>query len=121
MLVLVAVLAIVTRAADNSAKEHADIDFKGKVVVLVVDRSSALEKKVDTGYISDAVIQKIGDRYFISGAAYSWKDDTDKAPSRDWRRGSQVGVAWDSVKAFYLYSPKRMEEMIKKRTEDEKQ
>ena len=53
---------------EKDANEQSSVSFKGKVVLLIIDRSSALEKKSDTEYISDAVIQKLGDRYFITGA-----------------------------------------------------
>jgi hypothetical protein len=104
---------------EKDANEQSSVSFKGKVVLLIIDRSSALEKKSDTEYISDAVIQKLGDRYFITGAAYSWKDDTAK-DRHDWRKNSQIGVAWEKVQQYYVFSPERMEEIMKKRLEEEK-
>jgi hypothetical protein len=107
-----------THAAEDSSDEQAGIDFKGKVVLLIVDHSNALENKRDTEYISNAVIQKLGGRYFITGNAYSLEDAPDNAP-RDWRKGSQLGIAWEKVQQFYIFSPERMEEMIKRRLEED--
>jgi|tagenome__1003787_1003787.scaffolds.fasta_scaffold20522624_2 hypothetical protein len=121
--ILLAVFAdcgLPTHAAEKDAKEQSSLTFKGKVLLLIIDRSSALEKKSDTEYLSDAVVQKLGDRYFITGAAYSWKDDAAK-DRHDWRKGSQIGVAWEKVQQYYVFSPERMDEIMKKRQEDEKQ
>ena len=111
-----------TTAAESDAKEQSSMNFKGKVVLLIIDHSSALEKKSDTEYISDAVVQKLGNRFFITGAAYSFKETEESSkPRADWRKGSQIGVAWDKVQQYYVFSPERMDEIMKKRQEDEKQ
>lgn len=110
-----------TQAADDSTKDETVAAFKDKILMLVVDRSNALEKKTETEYISDAAIQKIGNRFFVTGTAYSFKNVAGKELPYDWRRGSQVGVAWDTVRAYYAYSPEGLEEMMKARLESQKE
>src|SRR3954465_443369 len=110
ILMLFAASVLPTHAAENETKKQSAINFKGKVLLLIIDRSSALEKKSDTEYLSDAVVQKLGDRYFITGTAYSWKDEATK-DRHDWRKGSQIGVAWEKVQQYYVFSPERMDEI----------
>jgi len=119
VLALLATGYLSSHAAESGAKEPASIDFKGKVLLLIIDRSGPLEKKDDSEYISDAVLQKLGDRYFVTGNAYTYKD----APGdrHDWRKGAQVGIAWEKVQQYYVYSPERIDEIMKKRYEDDKE
>ena len=105
-------------AAEGGNNAQPGIDFKGKVVLLIVDYSNALENQRDTEYLSNAVIQKLGDRYFITGDAYSLRDAPESA-RRDWRKGSHIGIAWEKVQQFYVFSPEKMEEIIKRRLEED--
>src|SRR4051812_12016804 len=60
--ILLAVFAdcgLPTHAAEKDAKEQSSLTFKGKVLLLIIDRSSALEKKSDTEYLSDAVFKSL--------------------------------------------------------------
>jgi hypothetical protein len=117
LLVLVA-CAVPALAENESGDDQSPLDFKGKVVLLILDQSNALEHKSGSEYLRDAVIQELGGRFFITGSAYSFAGTTDEPP-RDWRKGSQIGIAWDKVQQFYVFSPEQMDEMLKKRMEEE--
>jgi hypothetical protein len=103
--------------AEESADKSPALDMKGKVVMLMVDYSSALEDKRSSEYLMDAVVQEIGGRYFITGRAYSLKEPPKDSPI-DWRKGAHIGIAWDKVQQFYIFAPEQMEEIIKKRVEE---
>jgi len=103
--------------AEEAADKAPALDMKGKVVMLMVDYSSALEDKRSSEYLLDASIQELGGRYFITGRAYSLKEPPKDSPF-DWRKGAQIGIAWDKVQQFYIFAPEQMEEIIKKRVEE---
>jgi hypothetical protein len=105
-------------AANETAKADTDIDFSGKVVLLIVDYSNAVENKRGTEYLNEPVIKKIGDRYFIAGKAFSLKESP-AGTDDDWRKGSDVGIAWEKVQQYYVFSPDKMVEIIKKRLEQD--
>src|SRR5436305_82318 len=77
-----------------------DPDFSNKIVVVIIDQSSAVERRQNTEVLEHATMSQIGGRYFIVGNAYSPSD-----LSTNWRTGSQVGVAWEKVHMYYAYSP----------------
>ena len=79
-------------------------DTGGKIMVLLVDRSNALEQRHDSEVIENAKFQTIGGRLFIVGTAYENPND-----EHDWRKGAEVGVAWEEVTSFYLYSSEQFQ------------
>ena len=104
-------LAASAAAEDTAnAPQEQPLDFTGKIVVLVLDESIAMERKSGTEILANAHIRLLGDRYFIVGKAYAVPDD---APS--WRTGTEVGVAWSRVKAFYAYTPELFDNYLKAR------
>jgi hypothetical protein len=114
---LAAVGASTAFAAEETASNSSPANFKGKVVMLMVDYSSALEDKRSTEYISDAAVEEIGGRYFVTGKAYSMKEPPKDSPP-DWRKGAYIGIAWDKVQQFYVFTPDQIEEMLKRRMND---
>ncbi len=117
LLTVAAVIAMIAHAADDKPAEKRAPDFAGRIVMLVVDHSNALENKRGSEYLENAQLQEIGGRYFILGDAYSPKSEAED-PSEDWRKGSQVGIAWEKVQQFYVFSPEQMDNMVKKWAKD---
>jgi hypothetical protein len=100
---------IVAAGKENSdVSETAAFDSTGKIMVLLVDRSSALEQKQDSEVIENAKILTIGGRLFIVGTAYENPND-----EHDWRKGAEIGIAWEEVTSFYLYSRKQFQNYAK--------
>lgn len=77
-------------------------------MVLLVDRSNALEQKNDSEVIENARMASIGGRIFVTGTAYPNPGD-----SNDWRKGAEVGVAWEEVTSFYIYSKEQFQNYAK--------
>ena len=120
---VIAIASLTADAADDKPVEKPTPNFIGRIVMLVVDHSNAMESKRGTEYLENAQLQEIGGRYFIFGDAYSpnsEKSESDESSeaSEDWRKGSQVGIAWDKVQQFYVFSPEQMDNMVKKWTKD---
>jgi hypothetical protein len=100
-------------ADDSSHKEKpSDPDFTGKIVVVIIDQSSAVERRQNTEILDHATMTQIGGRHFIVGNAYSPSD----VPA-NWRTGSQVGVAWEKVHMYYAYTPEQFKNYSKKWSE----
>jgi hypothetical protein len=103
-------------SAEEAADEQSLPSFKDRIVLLAIDDSSVLENKRGSAYLKEPVLQKVGNRYFIIGDAYMPKsEDESRTP---WQMGAQVGIAWDKVQAFYVYTPERMEEIWKERSDE---
>ena len=120
VLALIGVGLLRAFAAEETAPEQPTLDFKGRVVLLIVDYSNAVENRRGTEYVENAVLQKLGNRYFITGKAYSMKERPEDAPP-DWRKGSRIGIAWEKVQQFYAFSPEQMDEIMKRRMEEEEE
>ena len=89
------------------------INFKGHIVMLIINNSSSIEVKRRTEYLVDPVLTKIGDRWFIRGHGYSPEG------SNHWDKDIDIGVEWNTVDVFYSFTPKQMKEMEERRDEDE--
>jgi hypothetical protein len=118
LIVLIALGTQPGSAADNATNNNELTDFRGKIVMLIARGSGALNDEGMTEYLSDALIQKVGGRTFIVGTTAniaSTTDDTDEADVADdqWRKGSQIGVAWDHVYAYYVYTPEQFEKVAR--------
>lgn len=100
--------------ADDSKNPLPTHDFSGKVVMLEVDRSIAVESKSSSLVLKDPIVTKIGDRYFIRGLGHAPASHADS-----WYHGVEVGVAWDSVARFYAMPPEKFEEYAAQWNEDE--
>ncbi|HEX3599511.1 MAG TPA: hypothetical protein VHU84_05175 [Lacipirellulaceae bacterium] len=89
-------------------------DFSGKIVVVIIDRSSAVERREDTEVIENASMVQVGNRPFIIGKAYS-----PEGVEANWRTGSDVGVAWEKVQVYYAYTPEQFKNYAKRWSESE--
>jgi hypothetical protein len=102
-------VASIVRAADEDKPAADQVHrFKGKIVMVILESSSALEDRPSSEAIKDAEVEKIGDRYFLTGAVHLSAADAEDSQS-EWRRGAKVGIALSSIKCFYLYSPEEFE------------
>jgi hypothetical protein len=96
-------------SADKKTTRSAESNiFDGKIVVVITDRSNALENRESSEILKEPEIRKIGGKVFIVGATHLSSD-----AAADWRRGAEVGIEWNSVRGFYAYSPKQFEEVDK--------
>jgi hypothetical protein len=108
-----ALLMIIAIGSLSSAEDkHGDQDddsatnFAGKIVMVIVDRSSALEQDKTSEIFTNAAIRKIGDRYFITGTAYPRPN-----AENDWRGGAEAGVVWEHVHQYYAYTPEQFKKL----------
>lgn len=102
-------------AADATNKtDSSNPDFTGKFVVVIIDQSSAVERRQNTEALTDASMRQIGGRYFIVGKAYQ-----PEGVSANWRTGSEVGVAWEKVHVYYAYTPEQFKNYSKRWADSE--
>ncbi len=78
--------------------------FEEKIIFLTVEKSSALTSENNTVVISEARIEKIGDRYFIVGIGHGGK-------SGAWYSDMPVGIAWNNVTRFAAMTSEQFEKM----------
>jgi hypothetical protein len=85
--------------------------FEGKIVGLSIDRSSAVESKTSSSYLTDVEILKVGGRFFIVGSNFvpDHPDYEEYGPTR----GITIAVAWEKVTGFKIYSKEQFDEYLK--------
>jgi hypothetical protein len=83
--------------------------FAGKIVWLMIDRSNAIEQSESSEVLKEPLIREMGGRFYIVGMAHTMAEGTDK----DWRKGAEVGIDWNTVKQFYVFTPAQYEDAIK--------
>ncbi|MGD9635868.1 MAG: hypothetical protein AB7G28_14560 [Pirellulales bacterium] len=106
---VISIGSLIAVAADiPEAPETSPIDFTGKIILLLVDRSNALEQKNDSEVIENARMANIGGRIFVIGTAYPNPHELN-----DWRKGAEVGVAWEEVTSFYIFSKEQFQNYAK--------
>jgi len=106
LLSIVALGSLPSAAEEGQAEDPSAISFEGKIVMVIVDRSNALEKRETSEIFKEAAIRKVGGRYFITGIAYPRPDE-----QNDWRGGAEAGVAWDHVHQYYAYTPEQFKKL----------
>jgi len=82
--------------------------FRGKILMLEIDRSSALESRSGHAVLKEARILLIGDRYFLHGTGH--------APAeykQSWYNDTFVGISWESVSRYYVMTYEQFEEYTK--------
>jgi hypothetical protein len=84
------------------------LEFKDKIVLFEIDRSSALETDSGTVILHKVRITKLGNRDFIIGDGYAPADNDDS-----WYKDLLVGVPCDSVIRFHAMSPDQFTEYMK--------
>jgi hypothetical protein len=108
-------LCLVVISLSASAQEESDDAspeanmFAGKIVWVMIDRSNALEQSQSHEVLKEPRIREMGGKFYIVGMAHTMADETDK----DWRKGAEVGIDWNTVKQFYAFTPPQYEEAIK--------
>ncbi|HEX6962903.1 MAG TPA: hypothetical protein VF175_13620 [Lacipirellula sp.] len=108
--VLTLVIAATPAACAEASAGQDDFDFagelKGKIVLLEVNRSNAVENDSFSALISDARITQISGRYFIFGKGYG------KHGSQVSTEGMLLGVPWDSVLRIQVMTEKQLDKYM---------
>jgi hypothetical protein len=118
LLILSATSSFAEPIDEGDSKQRVDelaAEFQGNIVMLEVNRSSAMESKSSNVVISDARIHKVGDRYFVLGKGYV-PDESEYT----WYKGVTIGVPWDSVLRFSAMTPDQFAEYAKQWKEHSK-
>ena len=106
-------------ASDQVRAANADDDltseFRDKIVMVEVNRSSAMESKSSSVTIQNARFSKVGGRYFIVGNSYV-SDDSDYTRYKD----VIIGVPWDNVLRYQAFTPDQFAEYVKQWKEHSK-
>ena len=76
--------------------------FEGKIVVVTVDRSSALESKSSSRSMTDAKVVEIGRRFYIIGTAYV--PDDSNFEHYEYMQGVSIGIVWEEVSEFRAFT-----------------
>jgi hypothetical protein len=84
-------------------------DLKDKIVLLEVNRSSAVESDSDTVLLKDVRLTELGNRHFILGIGYSAPDDINY-----WYEDMLIGVPCDSILRFSAMTPEQCAKFMKK-------
>ncbi len=91
--------------SEDSSMSDISEAFRGKIVMIEIDRSSALESKSNHAVLKDAQVLLIGDRYFIQG-----KGHTPKGYEGSWYKNAVVGISWSDVTRYYVMTLEQFEE-----------
>jgi hypothetical protein len=117
LLLMLWVTSLTLHAEDKTAIPDAD-RFQGKIVMVYIDRSSSVEQNSSSEFIKNARIEKIGDRFFITGVVQL--SPAEKGlPENEWRDGASVGFPWEKINAYYAYSPEMFETVYRSRPDAE--
>ncbi|MCO8122662.1 hypothetical protein NHH03_13020 [Stieleria sp. TO1_6] len=101
--VLPIALAIETdTAAQNPAPVPENL-FEGKIVTVYLDDPLKGSGQV----MKDAHLETIGGRWVLLGTGVS------TGQAGEWDDGLTVGISWDSVTAFYVFTQAQFDEKIK--------
>jgi hypothetical protein len=115
-------LALVLTSLTIRAEEKAglpDVDrFKNKIVMVYIDRSTSMEHNISTEFITNARIEKIGDRCFVTGVVQLSPAEKGLAEN-EWRDGTSVGFPWDRINGYYAYSPEQFEKVYQPQPDEE--
>ena len=109
-LVTVVAVAVVAEEENESLPTEASelIQFNGKIMILSVDKSSALEKGSQSSSLAEARLIEIGDRYFIVGKLHAPKEYLKDYP----HVGAVVGYPWENVESFLLMDPEQYDDYV---------
>jgi hypothetical protein len=116
-LLTVLVTSLTLRAEEKTASPVAD-RFKGKILMIYIDRSSSMEQNSSTEFIRDARIEEIGERFYITGVVQLSPAEKDHSEN-EWRDGASVGFPWDKINGYYAYSPEQFEKVFQPPADDE--
>jgi hypothetical protein len=98
-----------------AADEDLLSEFQDKIVMIEVNRSSAMETKSTTVVVQNAHINKIGGRYFVHGTAYVTEDS-----DYQWYKDVIVGVPWDNIVRYQAFTTEQYTEYLKQWKEHSK-
>jgi hypothetical protein len=99
------------RADDHPTSIDANLtaEFKDKIVLLEVNRSSAVETKSSTVLLEKLHVTKLGNRDFLIGTGYAPENNDEY-----WYKDMTVGIPCDSIVRFHAMTPKQFVEFMKK-------
>jgi hypothetical protein len=118
LLLILVVGSMTLRSSAESPAAERPSRFQGKIVLVFVDNSSALEARSSSEFLKEPVIERIGDRDFIIGAVQLSPQERSNSQSL-WREGAIVWIAWNRVANLYVYSPEQFENTFKAVPDDE--
>src|SRR5262245_42741295 len=95
LLTILVIAAATVHGADDRPTAGEANRYKGKIVVVNLDNASNMQSG-SSEFLKDAIIEKIGDRYFISGTVELTPDEADDQTNA-WRKGTQASIAWSKV------------------------
>ena len=111
LLLIVCVDSLPTDAQEK-VESKASGYFHGNIVIFVTNSLNVLQTEDSSETLVDPVMETIGGRLFVTGTPKISKQPED-AGTGDWRSGARIGIAWDEVQRFYIYTPEQFTEMEK--------
>jgi hypothetical protein len=100
--------ALSVYAVDENVEEPSAVDFEGQIVWVVLKESIAIQNNPPSQVVKDAALREVGGRVFLVGTVEPHPDTSDRsAPA------GKVGVAWDCVQQYYVYTSKEYDALKK--------
>jgi hypothetical protein len=121
-LIVVAILAVgivsalSVQAEEESTQPGLAQRFKGKVVMVVLGSANSLDSQSSTEALENVAIEKIGDRYFMTGDIHLTSSELE-SPKSNWRQSASGGIAMENVYQYYVYSPEQYDKAMKALTD----
>jgi hypothetical protein len=95
-------------AANETQEKSLAVDFEGQIVWVVLKESIAIQNNPPSQVVKDASLREVGGRMFLVGTVEPHPNATDQAAP-----AGQVGVAWDCVQQYYVYTAKEYDALKK--------
>jgi hypothetical protein len=92
----------------RAASDDLATEFKDKIVLLEVNRSTALETKSGSVVLVKLRITKLGTRDFVVGTGYAPEEG-----DATWYKDVLVGVPCESILRFHAMTPKQFADYMK--------
>jgi hypothetical protein len=116
-ILVVAIVGVLSvQAEDESAQTGSAQRFKGKVVMVVLGSANSMDSQSSTEALENVAIEKIGDRYFMTGDIHLTSSELE-SPKSNWRQSASGGIAMENVYQYYVYSPEQYDKAMKALTE----
>lgn len=96
--------------ADQASPTFKYPEFTGKVLLVYLTRKSDYPNYI----MVDSRVRQIGHMMFLSGkfADIHPKKDGKQLPMYRWRSGLETNVAWNSIRAYQVLSPKQYDKFL---------
>jgi hypothetical protein len=95
-------------AVDDEQEEPSPVNFEGHFVWVILKESIAIQNNPPSQVVKDAALREVGGRMFLVGTVEPHPDTTDIAAP-----AGSVGVAWDCVQQYYVYTSKEYDALKK--------